>query len=212
MAFDYIKDPAEIYRESFAIVEREAKLNFLPEAMRRVAVRLIHSCGMVDVVDDLAFSEGAAQSGIEALKNGCSVFCDVEMVLSGIIASNLPNGCETVCTLNDSRAANYGKSNSTTRTAAGVDFWDERLAGSIVVIGNAPTALFRILERIDLGVPKPALIIGMPVGFVSVVEAKNELITNPRGVSFITVKGRRGGSAMACSVVNALSFLAKETN
>lgn len=210
MAFDYIKDPAEIYRESFATVEREAKLDTLPKAMQRVAVRLVHSCGMVDVVDDLAFSEGAGEHGVEALKNGCAVFCDVEMVRAGIIEKNLPTGCATICTLNDPRAASHGKQTSTTRTAAGVDFWDERLAGSIVAIGNAPTALFRILERIDLGAPKPALIIGIPVGFVSVVESKNELIENSRGVPFITVKGRRGGSAMACSVVNALSFLAKE--
>lgn len=211
MAFDYIKDPAEIYRESFATVEREAMLDNLPWFMQRVAVRLIHSCGMVDIIDELVFSEDAAECGVEALKNGSAVFCDVEMVRSGIIETNLPLGCETICTLNDPRAAELGKANSTTRTAAGVDFWDERLAGSIVVIGNAPTALFRILERIDLGAPKPALIIGIPVGFVSVVESKNELIENARGVPFITVKGRRGGSAMACSVVNALSFLAKET-
>lgn len=210
MSFDYIKDPAEIYRQSFATVENEAMLDALPENMQRVAVRLIHSCGMVDLVDDLAFSEGAAEAGISALQNGCAVFCDVEMVRAGIIDSNLPKGCETLCMLNDPRAAKHGKTNSTTRTAAGVDFWDERLAGAIVVIGNAPTALFRILERIDLGAPKPALIIGIPVGFVSVVESKNELISNSRGVAFITVKGRRGGSAMACSVVNALSFLARE--
>lgn len=210
MSFDYIKDPAEIYRESFATVEREAALENLPEGMKRVAVRLVHSCGMIDIVDDLTFSEDAAQSGVDALKNGCAVFCDVEMVRAGIIENNLPNGCKTICTLNDPRAAKFGKENSTTRTAAGVDFWDDQLAGSIVVIGNAPTALFRILERIDLGAPKPALIIGIPVGFVSVVESKNELIEKPRGVSFITVKGRRGGSAMACSVVNALSFLARD--
>ncbi|MBL1404811.1 MAG: precorrin-8X methylmutase [Hyphomicrobiales bacterium] len=212
MTFDYIKDPAEIYRQSFATVEREAVLDNLPDAMQRVAVRLVHSCGMVDVVDDLEFSKGAAEIGVDALKDGCAVFCDVEMVRSGIIEKNLPFGCETLCTLNDPRAAEFGKAKSTTRTAAGVDFWDERLAGSIVVIGNAPTALFRILERIDLGAPKPALIIGIPVGFVSVVESKNELIKNSRGIPFITVKGRRGGSAMACSVVNALSFLAQETN
>ena len=209
MGLDYIKNPAEIYKQSFATVEAEAKLGHLSSDMQRVAVRLIHSCGMIDLVDDLAFSSGAASAGISALSNGAAVFCDVEMVKAGIIASNLPKGCESICTLNDPRAAEHGKKTQNTRTAAGVDFWDERLGGSIVVIGNAPTALFRLLERIDEGVPKPALIIGIPVGFVGAVESKQELANNPRGIDFITIHGRRGGSAMASAALNALIFLVK---
>ena len=209
MGFDYIRDPADIYRQSFATVEREAKLDHLSADMQRIAVRLIHSCGMIDLADDLAFSDNAAKAGTNALAKGAAVFCDVEMVKSGIIASNLPNGCETICTLNDPRAAEHGKKTQNTRTAAGVDFWDDRLEGSIVVIGNAPTALFRLLERIDEGAAKPVLIIGMPVGFVGAVESKQELADNPRGIDYITIHGRRGGSAMASAALNALAFLVK---
>lgn len=204
---DYIRDPAEIYRQSFATVEREADLSALTPEMAKVATRLIHSCGMVDVLEDLAFSKDAALAGIKALKSGAAVYCDVEMVKSGIIERNLPSPSRLVCTLNDRRAGHHGKESNNTRSAAGVDFWEE-LDGSICVIGNAPTALFRLLERMDEGAPKPALIIGIPVGFIGAVESKVELAANPRGAEFITVHGRRGGSAMASSVVNALAFLA----
>lgn len=207
MPLDYIRDPAEIYRQSFATVEREADLSSLSKEMAKVATRLIHSCGMIDILDDLAFSENAALAGIEALKKGAAVYCDVEMVKAGVIERNLPSPSRLVCTLNDRRAGHHGKENNNTRSAAGVDYWDE-LAGSICVIGNAPTALFRLLERLDEGASKPALIIGIPVGFIGAVESKVELARDPRGCDFITVHGRRGGSAMASSVVNALAFLA----
>lgn len=204
---DYIRDPAEIYRQSFETVEREADLSGLSPAMAKVATRLVHSCGMVDILDDLAFSDGAAEAGVEALITGCAVYCDVEMVKAGIIERNLPSPTRVVCTLNDRRASHHGRETNNTRSAAAVDFWDE-LEGAICVIGNAPTALFRLLERLDEGSPKPALIIGIPVGFIGAVESKAELASNPRGARYITVHGRRGGSAMASSVVNALAFLA----
>jgi len=204
---DYIRDPAEIYRQSFATVESEADLSGLSDPMRRVATRLIHSCGMIDILEDIAFSDKAAEAGVAALETGCTVFCDVEMVKSGIIERNLPSPARLVCTLNDRRAEHHGKQTSNTRSAAAVDFW-EGLEGSICVIGNAPTALFRLLERMDEGAGTPALIIGMPVGFIGAAESKSELATNSRGAAFITVHGRRGGSAMASSVVNALAFLA----
>ena len=207
MALDYIRDPAEIYRQSFATVESEADLADFSSEMAKVATRLIHSCGMIDILDDLAFSPNAALAGIAALNSGAVVYCDVEMVKAGIIERNLPSPSRLVCTLNDRRAGHYGKETSNTRSAAGVDFWDD-LNGSICVIGNAPTALFRLLERLDEGAPKPALIVGIPVGFIGAVESKTELARNPRGCEFITVHGRRGGSAMASSVINALAFLA----
>jgi len=195
----YLRDPAEIYRQSFATIEREADLAQFPGAMRAVAVRLIHACGMVDLARDIAFSPGAAEAGRAALAAGAAVFCDAEMVRSGIIAARLPAGNELVCTLGHV-AAREGD----TRSAAAVDLWDERLEGAIVAIGNAPTALYRLMERLDAGAPKPALIVAMPVGFVGAAESKAELIANPRGCDFIAVAGRRGGSAMAAAAVNAL--------
>ena len=203
--FDYITDPAEIYRQSFSIVETEAGLERLPASMRPVATRLIHSCGMVDVVDDLEFSEGAADAGVNALRQGCAIFTDVEMVKSGIIQRLLPSNNPVICTLNNEGVSDHAKTINNTRSAAAVDFWDDRLAGSVVVVGNAPTALFRILERISEGAPKPALIIGIPVGFVGAIESKQALGANRSDIAFITVHGRRGGSAMASSVINALA-------
>ncbi len=207
MALDYIRDPAEIYRLSFETVEREVAMERYSAAMQRVVTRLVHSCGMTNIVEDLDFSERAAEAGVAALQNDCAVYCDVEMVKAGIIERNLPGASRLVCTLNDKRAGVYGKAARNTRTASAVDFWDE-LEGSICVIGNAPTALFRLLERMDEDGIKPALIIGIPVGFIGAVESKRELADNPRGSQFITVHGRRGGSAMASSVVNALAYLA----
>ncbi len=203
--YDYVRDPAEIYRQSFAMVEREAALDDLPDAMRPVATRLIHSCGMVDVVDDLEFSKGAAEAGIAALTKGCSVLCDVEMVKAGVIKRLLPAANPVICTLNDERVVGRAKETSNTRSAAAVDFWNEYLEGSIVVVGNAPTALFRLLENIANGAPMPALIVGIPVGFVGAVESKHALAEFDSDLPFITVHGRRGGSAMASSIVNALA-------
>lgn len=204
-AYDYIRDPAEIYRQSFSLVEAESGLDRLPEDMRLVATRLIHSCGMVDIVDDLEFSGNAVVAGQKALVDGAAVFTDVEMVKSGIITRLLPTGNELICTLNNEQVDEHAKMIGNTRSAAAVDFWDERLGGAIVAIGNAPTALFRLLERIEDGAPKPALIIGIPVGFVGAVESKQALAANCSGLEFITVHGRRGGSAMASSVANALA-------
>lgn len=203
--YEYVRDPAEIYAQSFATVEREANLSRLPANMRSVATRLIHSCGMIDILDDLDFSENAAASGIDGFRNGAAVLCDVEMVRAGIIPGFLPTGTKVICTLNDERVPEHAKAIGNTRSAAAIDFWKEELEGAIVVIGNAPTALFRLLELIDAGAPKPALVIGIPVGFIGAAESKQALAENSSDVDFITVHGRRGGSAMASSVVNALA-------
>ena len=206
VTYDYIRQPAEIYRQSFAIVQAEAGLDRLPpEAdMEAVATRLIHACGMVDVVDDLAFSLGAVAAGKAALQRGAAVFCDVEMVRSGIIASRLPANNDLICTLNDASVPDHAKSIDNTRSAAAVDLWDG-LDGAVVAIGNAPTALFRLLENIDLHGIKPALVLGLPVGFVGAAESKEALAEFGGDLEFITVHGRRGGSAMASAVVNALA-------
>lgn len=204
-SYDYIRDPAEIYKQSFATVRAEAGLGDLPGAMRPVATRLIHSCGMVDVLGDLQFSVGAAEAGQTALRAGKPVFCDVEMVRSGIIARLMAADTSLVCTLNDERVAGHAKVIGNTRSAAAVDFWGEELDGAVVAIGNAPTALFRLLENISAGGPKPALIVGIPVGFIGAVESKQALARFSSDVDFITVHGRRGGSAMASAVVNALA-------
>ena len=201
---EYIKDPAEIYKQSFATVEREAGLDKLPAEMRPIATRLIHSCGMVDIIDDLEFSENAVKNGKAALLSGGAICTDVEMVKAGIIERFLPASNKLICTLNDERVPDHAEQIGNTRSAAAVDFWNE-LKGAIVVIGNAPTALFRLLERIEEGAPKPALIIGIPVGFIGAVESKQALGTNTSDLDFITVHGRRGGSAMASSVLNALA-------
>jgi precorrin-8X/cobalt-precorrin-8 methylmutase len=202
---DYIRDPQEIYRRSFDGIAAEADLSGLPEAMRPVAVRLIHACGMTDLAGDLRFSPRAAEAGREAIASGAPVLCDVEMVRSGLIRSRFARGNEIVCTLNDPGVAEHARATGQTRSAAAVEFWGERLAGAVVAIGNAPTALFRLLELIDEGAPRPALIVGMPVGFVGAAESKAELAANPRGCGFIAISGRRGGSALAAAAVNALA-------
>lgn len=202
---DYIRNPAEIYAESFATVRREAALGGYSSAMEKVAIRLIHACGMVDVLDDLAFSDGAAEVGIEALQGGASVFCDVEMVKAGIIARLLPKSNEVICTLNDDRVPGLAKTIGNTRSAAAVELWRGQMAGSVVVIGNAPTALFHLLDVVNQTGEKPALVIGLPVGFVGAAESKQALAESALDLPFITVHGRRGGSAMASAVVNALA-------
>ena len=206
VSYDYIRQPAEIYRRSFAIVREEAGLDRLPAAadMEAVATRLIHACGMVDVVDDLAFSIGAVAAGKAALQAGAPVFCDVEMVRSGIIASRLPASNQLICTLNDPAVPDYARGINNTRSAAAVDFW-EGVDGAVIAIGNAPTALFRLLEFIDYVDAKPALAIGLPVGFVGAAESKEALAEFGNDLNYITVHGRRGGSAMASAVVNALA-------
>lgn len=202
---DYIRDPKEIYANSFAIVRKETALNDLPEIMHDVAIRLIHSCGMPDILEDLRYSDGAIQAGRAVLNTGAAIFCDVEMVRAGIIPRLLPDDCRVQCTLNNEGVSDHALMVGNTRSAAAVDYWGDDLAGSVVVIGNAPTALFRLLERLEDGAPKPALIIGAAVGFVGAVESKQALIANEFGIDYIAISGRRGGSAMASSIVNGLA-------
>ena len=201
---DYIRDPDEIYARSFAIIREEAPIDQLPEPVQPIAVRLIHACGMVDVLDDLRISQELPEAARAAVSSGKPVLADCEMVRSAIIRRYLPDTSELICTLNDPRAAEIGRERSITRSGAAVTLWQDHLDGAVVVIGNAPTALFGLLEMIDAGAPKPAAIIGMPVGFVGAAESKNELHRNSRGIPYATILGRRGGSAMAAGAFNAL--------
>ncbi|MBC2885817.1 precorrin-8X methylmutase [Ochrobactrum sp. CM-21-5] len=202
---DYIRDGQAIYDRSFAIIRAEANLSRIPADLEKLAVRVIHASGMVDVVDDLAFSAGAGQAGIQALANGAPILCDVRMVAEGVTRSRLPANNEVICTLNDPSVPELAKRISNTRSAAALELWRPHLEGSVVAIGNAPTALFRLFEMLDEGAPKPALIIGMPVGFVGAAESKDELAANSRGIPYVIVRGRRGGSAMTAAAVNALA-------
>jgi precorrin-8X/cobalt-precorrin-8 methylmutase len=201
----YLKDPAAIYAESFATVRREARLDRFGAGMEAMAIRLIHACGMVEVADRLAFSPGAFEAGRDALSKGAAVFCDCEMVASGIIRRSLPAGNEVLVTLNEAQVPALAAKLGTTRSAAAVELWRDRIDGAVVAIGNAPTALFHLLERLDEGWPKPALILGFPVGFVGAAESKAELTANPRGCDYVALRGRRGGSAIASAAVNALA-------
>ncbi|MEM6727867.1 MAG: precorrin-8X methylmutase [Pseudomonadota bacterium] len=201
----YERDPASIYAQSFATVRKEARLERFAPAMEAVAVRLIHACGMVDVADRLAFSAGAAEAGRASLEAGAPILCDCEMVAAGIIRRTLPCANSVIVTLNDPSVPGLAKEASTTRSAAAAALWRDHLPGALVAIGNAPTALFALLEALDAGAPKPALILGFPVGFVGAAESKAELASNPRGADFIALRGRRGGSAMASAAVNALA-------
>ncbi|WP_373357029.1 precorrin-8X methylmutase [Pseudoroseicyclus sp. CXY001] len=201
----YLKDPAAIYAESFRIVREEARLERFPAAMEPVVTRLIHACGMVEIADRLAFSPGAAEAGRAALEAGAPVLCDCEMVAAGVIRRHL-KGSEVVTTINAPDLPALAAMLGTTRSAAQVELWRERIEGAVVAIGNAPTALFHLLEKLDEGWPKPAVILGFPVGFVGAAESKAELAADPRGCDFIALKGRRGGSAMASAAVNALAL------
>lgn len=203
--YDYERDPSAIYRQSFATVRAEAALDRLPEELKPVAIRLIHACGMTDIVEDLVFSEDAVQAGSKALAQGAAVFTDVEMVAHGIIRSRLPADNDILCTLNDARVPAFAKEFGTTRSAAAVELWRDRLEGAVVAIGNAPTALFHLLETIAAGGPKPAIVLGFPVGFVGAAESKQALAESQFGLSYVALTGRRGGSAMAAAAVNALA-------
>ena len=205
VSYDYERSPSEIYRQSFETVRNEARIGELPTDIQPVATRLIHSCGMIEVVDKLEFSDHAVEHGRAALELGRPVFCDVEMVRSGIIERLLPARNELVCTLNEDGVPDHAQEIGNTRSAAAVDFWNDDLQGAVVAIGNAPTALFRLLERVAEGGPKPALVVGIPVGFVGAVESKQALAENPFALEYITVSGRQGGSAMASAVVNAIA-------
>ena len=202
---NYLRDPAQIYARSFEIIRAETDLQSVPANAQDIAIRIIHACGMPEIISDLVVTADCADAARFALANKRPILVDVEMVRHGIIARQLPEGVEIVCTLNDQRAREIGINKSITRTAASTELWVDNLDGAIVVIGNAPTALFALLEMIDAGAQKPACIVGMPVGFVGAAESKAELIANNRGIPFATVKGRKGGSAMASSVINALT-------
>jgi precorrin-8X/cobalt-precorrin-8 methylmutase len=202
---NYVKDGAAIYRESFSIIRREADLSAFQTDLARVVVRMIHACGMTDLPQDVQASPDAASVGVNALLAGAPLFCDATMVANGITRSRLPRDNEVICTLSDARTAELAAKLYTTRSAAAVEFWRDRLAGSIVVIGNAPTALFHLLDMLEGGAPRPALIIGIPVGFVGAAESKAALAANRFGIPFLTVRGHRGGSAIAAAAVNALA-------
>ena len=201
----YLKDPQAIYAESFQTVRTEARLERFQEDMRSLITRVIHACGMIEVADRLVWSQGAYQAGHNALLSGAPILCDCEMVGAGIIRRYLPASNQVIVTLNEASVPDLAKEIGNTRSAAAVDLWDAHLDGAVVAIGNAPTALFRLLERIEAGAPKPAVILGFPVGFVGAAESKAELAANPRGCEFVALRGRRGGSAIASAAVNALA-------
>lgn len=205
--FDYLKNPADIYRKSFAMIEDALAGNSQPADIAPIAARLIHACGMPDIIDELAYSKDAGNIGRKALATGATILCDAQMVSAGIIRARLPASNPVICTLNDPATPRLAKSYETTRSAAALDLWQPHLEGSIVVIGNAPTALFRLLELLFDGAPKPALILGLAVGFVGAAESKQALIDHAQALEtpFITIKGRRGGSAMAAAALNALA-------
>jgi precorrin-8X/cobalt-precorrin-8 methylmutase len=202
---NYVKDGAAIYRESFSIIRREADLSAFQTDLARVVVRMIHACGMTDLPRDVQASSDVVSAGVNALLAGAPLFCDATMVANGITRSRLPRNNEVICTLSDARTAELAAKLHTTRSAAAVELWRDRLAGSIVVIGNAPTALFHLLDMLEDGAARPALIIGIPVGFVGAAESKAALAANRFGIPFLTVRGRRGGSAIAAAAVNALA-------
>lgn len=201
----YEKDPSAIYAASFATVRAEARLERFQEDMQPLITRLIHSCGMIEVADRLVWSRDAYQSGHAALQAGKPILCDCEMVGAGIIRRYLPAQNEVIVTLNNAGVPDLAAKIGTTRSAAAVELWVPHLAGAVVAIGNAPTALFHLLELLDAGAPKPAVILGFPVGFIGAAESKAELASNPRDCAFVALRGRRGGSAMASAAVNALA-------
>lgn len=200
----YEKSPKAIYAKSFATVRAEADFSRLPQDLHPTAIRLIHACGMVDIVDDLVFSKDIHAAAGSAIAAGAPIICDVEMVGAGIIRRYL-GGNDVIVTLNDARTPDLAIKFGTTRSAAAVELWRDHIDGAVVAIGNAPTTLFYLLEKLDEGWPKPAAILGFPVGFVGASESKAELAANPRGVPFMVLKGRRGGSAIASAAVNAMA-------
>ncbi len=202
---DYIRDAAEIYRQSFATIRAEADLTPFPDDVARVVVRLIHTCGQVDVAEHVAFTPGVVAATHAALRAGAPILCDSSMVAAGITAARLPAGNEVVSLVADPRAPELAQRSGNTRSAAGVELWADRLDGAVLAIGNAPTALFRLLELVDDGVPGPVSVLGGPVGFVGSAQSKQELIDRPRGIEYLLVTGRRGGSAMAAAAVNAIA-------
>jgi precorrin-8X/cobalt-precorrin-8 methylmutase len=201
--YEYERDGAEIYRRSFATIRAETDLAGLPEDVARVAVRMVHACGQVDLVGDLAFSPDVVVRAREALDAGASVLCDAEMVASGVTRRRLPKDNDVVCTLNDPRTPGLAADLGTTRTAAALELWRDRLDGAVVAIGNAPTALFHLLEMVAAGAPRPAAVLGIPVGFIGAVESKDALAASD--LEHLVVRGRRGGSAITAAAVNAIA-------
>jgi precorrin-8X/cobalt-precorrin-8 methylmutase len=201
---DYLRDGAEIYRHSFATIREEADLAILPDDVAGLAVRMIHACGMVDLVDDLRYTLDVVESGRAALEAGAPILCDAQMIASGVTRRRLPANNEVLCTLSDPSVPGLAERMGTTRSAAALELWRDKLPGSVVAIGNAPTALFRLLEILGEGAGAPAAIIGVPVGFVGAVESKVEL-AKQGPAPYLVVHGRRGGSAMAVAAINALA-------
>lgn len=204
MPRDYVKDPAEIYRQSFATIEAEARLDALPEQLRAVARRMIHACGMTDLVDDLAWHGDPVAAARRAIAGGAPILTDAQMVASGIIRGRFPK-TEIVCVIADDAVSDTARQLGTTRSAAAVELWRGRLQGAVVAIGNAPTALFHLLDLVEAGGPRPAAIFGFPVGFVGAVESKQALVDAHLGIPYLTLRGRRGGSAIAAAAINALA-------
>jgi precorrin-8X/cobalt-precorrin-8 methylmutase len=205
---DYLRDPAAIYQASFAVIRREAPIDRLPPALQPVALRVIHACGMPDIVADLRWTDDAIDQGRRALASSRPVLVDSTMVAAGIRGDRLPGANPILCKLNDPATAGLAAKGATTRAAAAVDLWGDDLEAAVVAIGSAPTALFRLLERLRDGAPPPALVLGFPVGFVGATEAKDALIDHRPRVPYITLRGRRGGSALAAAAVNALALAA----
>ncbi|MFE2448659.1 precorrin-8X methylmutase [Stenotrophomonas sp. NPDC087984] len=206
--FDYEKDGAAIYRASFATIRAEADLGGLPADVSQVAVRMIHACGMVDLVKDLAYSPEVVSRARAALRSGAPVLCDARMVASGVTRKRLPADNEVICTLADPAVPELARRMGTTRSAAALELWRDRLDGAVVAVGNAPTALFRLLEMIEeggAGAPRPAAVIGVPVGFIGAAESKEALAGHPAALDHLVVHGRRGGSAIAAAAINAIA-------
>ncbi|WP_424211173.1 precorrin-8X methylmutase [Streptomyces sp. BI20] len=205
--FDYEKDGAEIYRQSFAMIRAEADLSALPPSVAQVAVRMIHACGMTDLPADLGYTPEVVLRARAALTAGAPILCDVRMVASGVTRKRLPADNDVLCTLSDPAVPDLAAKMGTTRSAAALELWRDRglLEGSVVAVGNAPTALFRLLEMIEEGAPRPAAVIGVPVGFIGAAESKDALAAHPAGLDHLIVRGRRGGSAIAAAALNAIA-------
>jgi precorrin-8X/cobalt-precorrin-8 methylmutase len=202
---DYLRDGAAIYQRSFEIIRAESDLSRFSDAEADVAVRMLHACGMVEIARNIVFADGVVAATREALRSGAPVLCDSEMVSHGVTRARLPAGNAVICTLRDPAVPALAEKRGTTRSAAALELWLDRLEGAVVAIGNAPTSLFRLLEMLDEGAPRPAAILGIPVGFVGAAESKEALIANPHGIPFIAVRGRAGGSAMTAAAVNGLA-------
>ncbi|TSJ63305.1 precorrin-8X methylmutase [Starkeya sp. 3C] len=205
MPFDYVRDGNAIYERSFAIIREEAELGRFSAEEADVAVRMIHACGLVEAAYAIDFSPDLVRAARAALKAGTPILCDAEMVAHGVTRARLPAGNEVICTLREPAVPGLAERLGTTRSAAALELWRDRMEGAVVAIGNAPTALFRLLEMLDAGAPKPAAILGIPVGFVGAAESKDALAAGDHGVPWLVVRGRLGGSAMTAAAVNALA-------